>query len=94
MIIEKHGGQETSILFIQFAIYFDLFLDLFQPRGDFIVPPGYPNDSYKMGVQSGERVQVTPAGQRSTDTADILAMLPGMIGRELSSALMRWGGRL
>jgi Prophage tail length tape measure protein len=31
--------------------------------GDFIVPPGYPNDSYPMRVQSGERVTVTPAGQ-------------------------------
>jgi hypothetical protein len=30
---------------------------------DFVVPPGYPNDSYRMGVQSGEHVQVTPAGQ-------------------------------
>ena len=31
--------------------------------GDFIVPPGYPNDSFPMRVQSGEHVQVTPAGQ-------------------------------
>lgn len=31
---------------------------------DFIVPPGYPNDSYgPIYVQSGEHVQVTPAGQ-------------------------------
>jgi hypothetical protein len=30
---------------------------------NFVVPPGYPNDSYRMGVQSGEHVQVTPAGQ-------------------------------
>lgn len=31
---------------------------------DFIVPPGYLNDSYIMRVQSGEHVQVTPQGQR------------------------------
>lgn len=31
--------------------------------GDFIVPPGYPNDSYTMGVTSGEHVSVTPKGQ-------------------------------
>lgn len=31
--------------------------------GDFIVPPGFPNDSFPMRVQSGERVQVTPAGE-------------------------------
>ncbi len=30
---------------------------------DFIVPPGFPNDSYKVWAESGERVQVTPAGQ-------------------------------
>ena len=30
---------------------------------DFVVPPGYPNDSYPMRVESGEHVQVTPAGQ-------------------------------
>lgn len=29
---------------------------------NFIVPPGYPADSYMMGVQSGEKVQVIPAG--------------------------------
>jgi hypothetical protein len=28
---------------------------------DFVVPPGYPNDSYPLRVQSGERVVVTPA---------------------------------
>lgn len=32
---------------------------------DFVVPPGYPNDSYPMRVQSGEHVVVTPAGQAS-----------------------------
>ena len=31
--------------------------------GDFIVPPGYENDSYPMRVESGERVTVTPAAQ-------------------------------
>ena len=30
---------------------------------DFIVPSGYPNDSFPMRVQSGEHVQVTPAGK-------------------------------
>lgn len=30
---------------------------------DFVVPPGFPNDSFGIGVQSGERVQVTPRGQ-------------------------------
>jgi hypothetical protein len=30
---------------------------------DFTVPPGYPNDSFPMRVQSGEHVTVTPAGE-------------------------------
>ena len=30
---------------------------------DFFVPPGFPNDSYRMGVQSGERVKVEPASK-------------------------------
>jgi hypothetical protein len=29
--------------------------------GSFIVPPGYPNDSYPIRVESGERVSITPA---------------------------------
>lgn len=31
--------------------------------GDFMVPPGFANDSYPMLVQSGERVKVTPSGK-------------------------------
>lgn len=30
---------------------------------NFMVPPGYPNDSFPIRVQSGEHVQVTPANQ-------------------------------
>ncbi|MDD5517865.1 MAG: phage tail length tape measure family protein [Candidatus Omnitrophica bacterium] len=32
---------------------------------DFVVPPGYPNDSYIVGLTSGERVDVTPANIES-----------------------------
>jgi hypothetical protein len=35
--------------------------------GSFIVPGGYPNDSYPMLVESGERVSVTPANKVSKD---------------------------
>lgn len=34
----------------------------FAAGGNFIVPQGYPNDSYPMLVESGERVTVTPTG--------------------------------
>lgn len=30
---------------------------------DMVVPPGFPNDSYRIWATSGERVQVTPPGQ-------------------------------
>jgi len=32
---------------------------------DMIVPPGYPNDSYPMNVQSGERVIVIPRADQA-----------------------------
>jgi hypothetical protein len=34
----------------------------FAQGGSFTVPPGYPDDSFPMRVESGEHVQVTPAG--------------------------------
>ena len=47
--------------------------------GDFIVPPGYPNDSFPIRVESGERVQVTPANQmqnnNNNETNDLLRAL-------------------
>ncbi|MBC8526313.1 MAG: tape measure protein [Candidatus Cloacimonetes bacterium] len=41
---------------------------------DFIVPSGYPNDSFPMRVESGEHVSVTPSGQRSR-TDELLQIL-------------------
>jgi len=38
---------------------------------DFTVPPGYPNDSYPLRVESGERVQVTPAGKQGKGGGDV-----------------------
>lgn len=44
----------------------------FANGGDFIVPPGYNNDSFPMWVQTGEHVSVTPAGQsKQGDSIDI-----------------------
>lgn len=51
--------------------------DKFAAGGSFTVPPGYPNDSYGMYVSSGEHVQVTPAGQKtSTGNTIILNYSP------------------
>ena len=35
--------------------------------GSFVVPPGYPNDSYRVGLTSGEQVQVTPKNQTTNN---------------------------
>lgn len=54
---------------------------------DFIVPPGYPNDSYPMRVQSGERVIVqTPQQQQQTGTTNnwggVTVVLPNVTNAE------------
>jgi hypothetical protein len=38
---------------------------------DFVVPPGFPNDSFPMRVESGEHVTVTPAGEKSKSGANV-----------------------
>lgn len=43
------------------------YLGGFADGADFTVPPGFGNDSYFMGVSSGEHVSVTPAGESRTD---------------------------
>lgn len=40
----------------------------FATGGSFVVPPGYPDDSYLMRVSSGERVDVTPPGQSAASS--------------------------
>lgn len=46
---------------------------------DFVVPPGFPNDSFPMFVQSGEHVQVTPAGKTGGTDMEMMAMFMGMM---------------
>ena len=36
--------------------------------GSFIVPPGFPNDSYPLLVESGERVTVNPTSQTGMES--------------------------
>ncbi len=40
----------------------------FQHGANFIVPPGYPNDSFRMGVESGEHVIVIPKNRVGSTT--------------------------
>jgi len=59
--------------------------------GSFIVPPGYGGDSFPVRAQSGERVDVTPAGQVNTDgggaLAQLLQTLPGTISRAIRDGM-------
>lgn len=71
---------------------------------NFIVPPGYPNDSYPMWVESGEHVKVTPANQVNIGAMNVNgAKDPGAVAREIvkqideyargKNATLRTGGR-
>jgi len=48
----------------------------FAAGADFIVPPGYPDDSYPMRVESGEHVVVEPRG-RVTMQAPLIIKIDG-----------------
>jgi hypothetical protein len=56
---------------------------------DFTVPPGFPNDSFgPIYVQSGEHVQVTPAGQSSMGGATInIYAYPGQSPQAIATAV-------
>lgn len=71
---------------------------------DFVVPPGFPNDSFPMRVQSGEHVVVTPAAQGPSFAggsgggrgggsdamlAALINNLPGMMARAVRDAMQR-----
>jgi hypothetical protein len=72
---ERDGNVKTGA--IEETIGVDIPGTRFAKGGDFIVPPGFPNDTFPMRVQSGERVQVTPANQVAAggDGALLAAML-------------------
>jgi hypothetical protein len=62
----------------------------FAKGGSFRVPPGYPDDSYLMGVSSGEHVNVNPAGQGSTAPVILNITMPqisGATAQELADQL-------
>lgn len=56
---------------------------------DFIVPPGYPNDSYRVGLSSGEKVTVIPAGQGNGGGNVFNINVNGPGGRELAGIMER-----
>ena len=51
---------------------------------DFLVPPGFPNDSFMVGLTSGERMTVKPAGG-----ASVVVNVNGIGGKELAGVIRR-----
>jgi hypothetical protein len=62
---------------------------------NFVVPPGYPNDSFKVGLTSGEVANIAPAGQSPAPAAGVTIngniILPGVTN---PAQFMRELGRL
>ena len=69
---------------------------------DFIVPPGFQNDTFQMGVSTGERVNVDTAGQRGNggdqneqiiallqEIADKVGLDEGVLSRSLTDASLK-----
>jgi len=64
-----------------------------QHGGSFIVPPGFPNDSFRVGLTSGERVTVTPAAQTFHIDARGASMTATMIEAVMRRVLAEGGRR-
>jgi len=63
----------------------------FAQGGSFTVPPGYPNDSFPMRVQSGEHVSVTPAGQGGDQVIHNTLVLDGQVLADWTTRASRNG---
>jgi hypothetical protein len=60
----------------------------FQHGANFVVPAGFPSDSFRIGVTSGERVIVQTKGQQSEmDRIDELALMLDSLPRKMASEL-------
>lgn len=64
---------------------------------NFVVPPGYNRDNYLVGVQSGEKLNVTPANARNNSASGIdnkmLGLIAGRVGA-LNGNLIEYMGVL
>lgn len=54
--------------------------------GDFVVPSGFPNDSYPILVQSGERVRVTPSNSTAPETKILSEIRDALYALNLNTA--------
>lgn len=54
---------------------------------DFVVPPGYPHDSFPFRAQSGERVTVMPKSQSVSPAASARQILAGATGGDMGAGV-------
>lgn len=59
----------------------------FAGGGAFTVPPGFPNDSFPMLVQSGERVRVTPTARAGDEARALGAIVARLESLEVNTVL-------
>lgn len=62
------GALATALTAAQITAIASKPIPAFAEGVDFMVPPGYPNDSFLYHAQSGERVQVTPENEERAET--------------------------
>jgi hypothetical protein len=77
------GGLATALAAIQIeTIRESKPIPSFAEGGHFTVPPGFPDDSFLMAAESGERVSITPAG--STARSSTREVVFNLNGREFA----------
>jgi hypothetical protein len=83
------GGRETSDAWFE-GTSKALKIPGFASGGSFTVPAGYKNDSFLMGVSSGEHVSVNPAGRGGGNLTLNITMpqISGATARELTDQLL------
>lgn len=68
IVTEKRAAEAAAAAAEQAGTDIEGFIPEFAAGGSMMVPPGYPNDSYKIGVSSGEEVSVkTPIQQQTSN---------------------------
>jgi hypothetical protein len=95
--MENSGGNPYTLPPEPAPMPGDASIPEFQHGGSFVVPPGFPNDTFPFRVSSGERVTVTPRGQVGGGlnlTVNIMAPVSGSprafgkaVAGEVSNAL-------
>lgn len=80
------AGIVAALGAVQVGLILNEPMPAFAQGADFVVPPGYPDDSFQMRVTSGEHVSVTPAGQ---DGGEPIRVIVNLDSRPILDAVTR-----